>query len=370
MARGLGSCCWVGVMKGDFAIVPATVGYTERRNGRAIRAGNTDRSTEGNAAGRVRRQVAQRGLWRETGVPRDVSGHLRLGGPSHARRLWQLRSFHLREVGAGRVCRRLPRGAFWLGVQGQRRPARRRPEPTAPLPSPPQDAAAAHRVVIPHHPNPHQLSRHGNRAPRNPGGGVGPEREHLDKLRHAFHAPAEFRTNRTVEKATEETARLFYGIVEDMEQRLDDRKNGPEKLARYLNQIVFCLYAEDAGLLPNNLFTRILLEHNHAPATFDRAVRNLFEQMAEGGLFGADEVARFNGDLFAMVDTVELSGAALLLLYQACAEGLAQHRAVHLRHPVRAGAGRLQALPARGALHQRRGHHAGGGAGGHGAAAP
>ena len=142
-------------------------------------------------------------------------------------------------------------------------------------------------------------------------------KENLDKLRHAFHAPAEFRTNRTVEKATEETARLFYGIVEDMERRLDDRKNGPEKLARYLNQIVFCLYAEDAGLLPNNLFTRILLEHNHAPATFDRAVRNLFEQMAEGGLFGADEVARFNGDLFATVDTVELSGAALLLLYQA-----------------------------------------------------
>ena len=142
-------------------------------------------------------------------------------------------------------------------------------------------------------------------------------KENLDKLRHAFHAPAEFRTNRTVEKATEETARLFYGIVEDMERRLDDRKNGPEKLARYLNQIVFCLYAEDAGLLPDGLFTGIVREHNHAPATFDRAVRNLFEQMAEGGLFGADEVARFNGDLFATVDTVELSGAALLLLYQA-----------------------------------------------------
>ena len=142
-------------------------------------------------------------------------------------------------------------------------------------------------------------------------------KENLDKLRYAFHAPVEFRTNRTVEKATEETARLFYGIVEDMERRLDDRKNGPEKLARYLNQIVFCLYAEDAGLLPDGLFTGIVREHNHAPATFDRAVRNLFEQMAEGGLFGADEVARFNGDLFATVDTVELSGAALLLLYQA-----------------------------------------------------
>ena len=98
-----------------------------------------------------------------------------------------------------------------------------------------------------------------------------------------------------------------------MERRNEDL----EKLARYLNQIVFCLYAEDAGLLPRNLFSGILREHNHAPATFDRAVRNLFEQMAGGGLFGSAEVAHFNGDLFNTVDTVELSGAALLLLHQA-----------------------------------------------------
>ena len=136
---------------------------------------------------------------------------------------------------------------------------------------------------------------------------------HLDKLRYAFFAPVELRPNRTVDTATKETAEIFSGIVKAMEERSND----PEKLARYLNQIIFCLYAEDAGLLPNNLFTRILLEHNRAPATFDRAVRNLFGQMAEGGLFGADEVARFNGDLFAEVDTVELSGAALLLLYAA-----------------------------------------------------
>ena len=138
-------------------------------------------------------------------------------------------------------------------------------------------------------------------------------KENLDKLRHAFHAPDEFRTNRTVEKATEETADLFRGIVADMEQRNED----PEKLARYLNQIVFCLYAEDAGLLPGGLFTEIVHQHNHAPATFDRAVRNLFEQMAGGGLFGAAEVGHFNGDLFSTADTVEFSGRALYLLYEA-----------------------------------------------------
>ena len=137
--------------------------------------------------------------------------------------------------------------------------------------------------------------------------------ENLAMLRRVFHAPEELRVDYTLERATEDTAKLFWAIVADMERRNEDL----EKLARYLNQIVFCLYAEDAGLLPKNLFSGILREHNHAPATFDRAVRNLFEQMASGGLFGLAEVAHFNGDLFNTVDTVELSGAALLLLHQA-----------------------------------------------------
>ena len=86
--------------------------------------------------------------------------------------------------------------------------------------------------------------------------------EYLDKLRRVFHAPDGFRVNYTLEQATEDTAKLFQAIVTDMEQRSEDL----EKLARYLNQIVFCLYAEDAGLLPKNLFSGILREHNHAPA--------------------------------------------------------------------------------------------------------
>ena len=137
--------------------------------------------------------------------------------------------------------------------------------------------------------------------------------EHLEKLRRAFDAPADFRPNRSLEAVTRDTAALFQSIVKDMEDHTGD----PEKLARYLNQIVFCLYAEAAGLLPGGLFTEIVRQHNHNPAMFDRAVRNLFEQMAGGGLFGADEVAHFNGDLFNTVDTIEFSPVALLLLYEA-----------------------------------------------------
>ena len=139
------------------------------------------------------------------------------------------------------------------------------------------------------------------------------QEQHLDKLRWAFHAPAEFRPNRTVDAVTRETADLFFAIVQDLEPHVDDT----EKLAHYLNQIVFCLYAEDAGLLPGGLFSRIVRQHYHNPELFGQATRDLFRQMSGGGLFGADEVACFNGNLFHSVDNVEFSTGALYYLEQA-----------------------------------------------------
>ena len=137
--------------------------------------------------------------------------------------------------------------------------------------------------------------------------------EHVEKLHWVFHAPEMFRTNRTVEEATQASAELFTEIVEDMETHSEDS----EKLARYLNQIIFCLYAQDAGLLSNGLLTEILREHRDDPSTFDLAVRSLFSQMASGGMFGSTRVVHFNGDLFSTVDTVELSSDALAKLLEA-----------------------------------------------------
>ena len=154
----------------------------------------------------------------------------------------------------------------------------------------------------------------------------------LELLRDVFFAPARFRERlRSVDAVTRETAAVFQSIVVDMEQassvtpHQNSKDNvtphsdaGPERLARYLNQLVFCLYAEDAGLLPDGLFTRIVAQHYRSPETFDRAVRSLFAQMATGGFSGADEIAHFNGDLFNVVDTVELSTTALQRLGEAC----------------------------------------------------
>ena len=139
------------------------------------------------------------------------------------------------------------------------------------------------------------------------------EPEKLELLRRAFYAPSEFRPNRTVERVTGETADIFQKIVADMEQHSGNR----ERLARYLNQIIFCLYAQDAGLLDKDLFTGAVHNLNRRPDLFDRAIGNLFDQMAGGGLFGSDIVPYFNGDLFSAVDTVQFSGAAMQLLGEA-----------------------------------------------------
>ena len=139
--------------------------------------------------------------------------------------------------------------------------------------------------------------------------------DQLQLISDAFFAPHRFRERlRSVDAVTRETAALFQSIVEDMETRNED----PERLARYLNQLVFCLYSEDAGLLPDGLFTRIVAQHYRNPATFDRAIQSLFAQMATGGFSGADEIAHFNGDLFNVIDTVELSTVALQRLGEAC----------------------------------------------------
>ena len=137
--------------------------------------------------------------------------------------------------------------------------------------------------------------------------------DYLVKLKNVFFDPNQFRPNRSLEDVTRETADIFGKIVADMEARGHD----PGILARYLNQIIFCLYAEDAGLLPGNLFTRIVGQHFKDPVLFNQAVTGLFTQMASGGLFGADEIPYFNGDLFNDVDPVELSSTALFLLEQA-----------------------------------------------------
>lgn len=116
-----------------------------------------------------------------------------------------------------------------------------------------------------------------------------------EKLKRAFTDPEEFKPSKTRQALTEETARAFAGIA----QRLRDRGHETHKVAHFVNQLVFCMFAEDVGLLPDNLFTKMLKASRMRPERFEVNARKLFGAMATGGDLDFTPIDWFNGGLFA-----------------------------------------------------------------------
>ena len=58
------------------------------------------------------------------------------------------------------------------------------------------------------------------------------------------------------------------------------------------------MFADDVGLLPDHMFTRMLRHARPAPERFTELAGDLFEVMATGGRIGFETVAWFNGGLF------------------------------------------------------------------------
>ena len=140
--------------------------------------------------------------------------------------------------------------------------------------------------------------------------------EQRDVIRRVFTDPAWFNTGRSRDDVTRETAALFQAVSNDMASS----GYGPRDLAQYLNQIIFCLYAEDAGLLPDGAFTDLVVNQRRKPERFRRGAQRLFAEMNGGGLFGAQTIDHFNGELFAHVPEVTLNTAALERLAEAAAK--------------------------------------------------
>ena len=87
-----------------------------------------------------------------------------------------------------------------------------------------------------------------------------PDSDALDVLKRVFTDPDWFNTGKSRDDVTKETAALFQAVSNDMAGAgygADPSKI--RELAQYLNQIIFCLYAEDAGLLPAGAFTGLVV---------------------------------------------------------------------------------------------------------------
>ena len=115
-----------------------------------------------------------------------------------------------------------------------------------------------------------------------------------DKLKWAMSDPERLRPGETRQTLTERAAETFAQLA----QSLRDRGHAPEEVAHFVNRLVFCMFAEDVGLLPNAMFTRMLEHARQRPDDFATLARDLFGAMSVGGRVGFETVEWFNGGLF------------------------------------------------------------------------
>jgi hypothetical protein len=128
--------------------------------------------------------------------------------------------------------------------------------------------------------------------------------EPLRLLRAVMEHPDELRPGTTRDELTAEAASEFASLA----QRLRARGHEPHAVAHFLDKLLFCMFAEDAGLLPNDLLRRLAKAGRSDPAVFATGLQQLFTTMAVGGgLFGVDAIEWFNGGLFDDADALPLT---------------------------------------------------------------
>jgi hypothetical protein len=130
-----------------------------------------------------------------------------------------------------------------------------------------------------------------------------PELTAFEVLQAAFDNPDRLKPTLTTDRVTKDASANFATIAQSMR----DRGINPHKAAHFLMKALFCLFAEDVGLLPPRLFERLLDSERRDPPALRDAMDDLFAAMRDGRRFGADRIKHFNGALFDAEPAIELT---------------------------------------------------------------
>ena len=133
-------------------------------------------------------------------------------------------------------------------------------------------------------------------------------------LLNVFRHPERLQPVKTREQVTKDVAKDFSAIAE----RLRMKGHAPDKVAHFLNRIVFCLFAEDVDLLQDDLFKRLLStlskRRDQVPERSRKMLSELFANMRGGGEYGLENILHFNGGLFNDDEALPLDADALDML--------------------------------------------------------
>jgi type II restriction/modification system DNA methylase subunit YeeA len=137
--------------------------------------------------------------------------------------------------------------------------------------------------------------------------------EALQKLKWLFTDSKRLKPEATTETVTKHAAAAFAKVA----QRLRDQGFEGRRVAHFMTKLVFCMFAEDIGILPDKVFNHILEAAETQPQKFAGKVKNLFAAMKGGGDFGYVDIPWFNGGLFDDDDALPLDRDGVKLILQA-----------------------------------------------------
>ncbi len=129
--------------------------------------------------------------------------------------------------------------------------------------------------------------------------------EPLRILRALFENPEALRPSQTRETLTEKAAGAFAALA----QQLGDAGYDPQRVAHFLNKLLFVMFAEDASLLPAKMLPQLGANLRTQPAAYTSQLAELFHLMSTepGGAFGVLPIQWFNGGLFDGSDVLPLT---------------------------------------------------------------
>jgi methylase of polypeptide subunit release factors len=136
--------------------------------------------------------------------------------------------------------------------------------------------------------------------------------EGMARLRAVFFDPEALRAPQTTKQVTEAAAREFAHLADLLRKWGED----PQRIAHFLIQLLFCLFAEDVGLLPHALFSRLIEQMRTESDAFAQRLEGLFGAMTTGGWFGEHKIRHFDGGLFDSASVLGLDSDGLQILAQ------------------------------------------------------
>ncbi len=140
--------------------------------------------------------------------------------------------------------------------------------------------------------------------------------EALPILRALMLDQEALRPKQTPDQVTAAAATSFAEIA----RSLQERGHQPEAVAHFLNRVLFCLFAEDVGLLPRRIMTELIEARSGNPGLFHEGLAELFDRMSDrtaSRYFGNARIEWFNGGLFDGAAVIQFSSQELVLVRDA-----------------------------------------------------